>query len=1177
MTCTADGYGAGPWGEEPYGGPEPVSGDPLPYTSEFDIFCIGPCAQMEFATLYFGVTVLPGGDNSFVDSISKDQILRSGGSYPDVEAKMTILSEIPSGNTLEWTWKLISRPIDFATPADKYLVITMDDETGKSYCFYFSDAGIAYSDVLGSASSVIPDSTGLITLNEYWTFRVVVDVSVNKILFFATKTADLPLTGHQLRFILSTFSSPPSVSFDSVTIRALGTVTETAYLKLDSICMGTGSIYPNLRPIADAGTDVGLRMCSIARLDGSKSYDPEGAPLIYKWRLIDAPYDSEFCISGHDGYTLSSISGYVDKFYSDEFNPLVHTIAVGDVLLLNGVAHTIEVISSDIDGYFVQVATVTIPEELSSRPFKVLHQNGIDSPTSIKPVFYPDVVGIFKFDLVVFDGSLYSEPSVTTLFVQSSSVARGVIPDLSLLWDYLSEIWGIVEDREPIETYFSAAFQAAASELLTLWQIDYNNSLTDIQRTFIRKWLSYSLLLEEINPSTTTIRKMYGGVASSLIPATGSNQNGLTVVITSTVHDPITATFVGTNPIVPSDLRDQLLEALQAIDESYEVTLVYKQSTNEYSLRVTSSHVFSVDASSTSTIFSASYSTLISGSSGAYAGDKTYKVEIGLLGLDVVQGDYLYINGDGYKIDRIITDAADSYEYQRIVLFDDISAMSGADWSILPYVKSKTLSFYSEMVVFNDKAKFDVIDASGDLVVYTADVLGATSKSEDVLFFDATAIDQFLSDASYTVQLGKIQRQRYVPIDELITDVPYLQETIKDPGDEHVLRRNVDFYIEDFRDLKCIRFEQDIWEGVEAVPLLWGEYNYLDNRPVIEANFGAAVNFTLDDMRSLGISNLDYLSSVQGLWYAHFKAPTISNLRIGAQILLGLPFAESKSTILEIRNDFSPNTGRILLQDAVNSDVVRSYKYPSLLGLETNPATGVAYAVGDTVEQFAPLVNGVEVDDYVKNPTWFYAYMAGGNMFEVQKFFKFVVRVDSAAFNLNSILFIQQFAKRVKATYTYPTFAVRKDIEEDLLEVDEDTAFGGTLSINTSVCTSQVFNQAYIFDQWEPGPDNSAYNIETGIHTVPQFDVDADPGTPIPSFPTAEDTAWGYDKMFICPESEILGTASLTSGSPITITYDSIFVVDVPVYQNCDPGLPVTWSFDDPPLSAGTWCTFFVL
>src|ERR1044071_5550734 len=101
--------------------------------------------------------------------------------------------------------------------------------------------------------------------------------------------------------------------------------------------------------------------------------------------------------------------------------------------------------------------------------------------------------------------------------VVDSPLPRGVVPKTDFIFDYLSDYWSLLEDRESIGTFWSALAQVTAAELYTLWQHDYSKSLRDIQRTFLRRWLHYDLLLGEPIPELTTLRLLYGGVTTELI------------------------------------------------------------------------------------------------------------------------------------------------------------------------------------------------------------------------------------------------------------------------------------------------------------------------------------------------------------------------------------------------------------------------------------------------------------------------------------------------------------------------------------------------------------------------------------------------------------------------------------------------------------------------------------
>lgn len=1175
--CTADGYGAGPWGDMPYGGPGPGPGTPLPTASPFDVYCIGPCSQMQNIGFYDGVVTSPGDpDQVFIDAVPEDLSLRSGGPVGDFEAKLTIDSEVPPSFTLEWTAKFFQRPTDFLALADYHIFFGVVDETGPAAGLYFSDAGIAYTPAQGGPIQVLPGGHLIVAENEYYTVRLVGDTATGTLFVFITKTSSLAAIGHQLRYTLALLPSSmvPSATLGT-TVSVKGTVTHEAWIEIDSICLGTGGIYPNLRPIADAGADQSLRLCAIGRLDGTASFDPEGATILYKWRLIDAPLGSSFGFDGTDGTThplTPTPTGFTSKLYSSFFEPgVTPLIEIGDVLVIAGEPYNIaDIDGSDGDGYFITIDDELLPDSLTNVTFKILHQMGVGAPTAPKPSIYPDVAGVYKFDLTVFDGNLYSEPATTALIVLESPLPRGLVPDLSFLWNYLSDVWGIIEGKEVFETYFSAMAQVAATELLTLWQIDYNKSLRDIQRTVLRKWQHYDPSTVELSPEESTIRLIFGGCDSATLGAGTLAVTGLSIVITSDVHETVTIDFSSNMNV--SQLAVFILSALRAKDARYVLTPIEDRDASGHILRLTAPFRF-VIADGTTGIFTVDDANeMFAGTAGEVTGVQSYKLPRSTVGLGLVEGDLLTLGEESYRIARTIDDAGDQFPYQRLVLTDSVPLTAGTAWAVPSLATSKRLRFFSSLVTRGDLLFFE-LHGEGDAEILSCEVIGVTGARDGVVGFKAEAVDVAVAEKK-EVFISKVTRLRYIYRDPLVSDVPYLQELIAAPQDDAVLRRNVDFYLETYRGLPCFRFEPVVWEEETPPDVLWAEFNYIDNRPVIEANFGIAAEFTLDDLAVLGGSiHLDYLSAVTGLWYAYFNGPTLFNLRAGTQILLGLPYAEKAGKIVDIRPDYSRAQGRILVADRENAEVVRSYTYPAALTLEINPATGLEYAINDTVETFAPLVSGAEIVDHKKDPKWFLPFLQQGRLYEVEKFFTFLVRVDSAAFNLAALTFVQQFIRRIKPTYTYPLFVVRKKIEDTTIIVSDARSYRGKLTLSTSAYFPHQ-THATMYDQWRPGPVDG--------HTWSKYDCDSDDTTADPAYPGVQTVLWGYDKNYLSPEDYITVTCRITSVDPIPITYDSIFAYDQPVYQDCDPGLPIYITLDmsdpDPPtLSAGTWCTFYTL
>jgi len=417
---------------------------------------------------------------------------------------------------------------------------------------------------------------------------------------------------------------------------------------------------------------------------------------------------------------------------------------------------------------------------------------------------------------------------------------------------------------------------------------------------------------------------------------------------------------------------------------------------------------------------------------------------------------------------------------------------------------------------------------------------GASESYPSRLPVDFGPLGHYLTYSNLNVRLAGVHRRGRIPVDELVADVPTLQEKIVLEEDESTLRRNLDFFIEEFRGRNSIRFVSgqnagpDVFEGERPPRRLWAEYTYLDNSPTIEANFGEAVELTRDQLAELP-ENVDYLSAVTGLLYAFTNGPTVRNLRIGTQILLGLPYAEEDGTIEELRKDLLSDNGRILIRDTDNPEIVRSYTYPKVLELETNPATGERYKEGDAVVRFSPLVEGASVIDYVKDPDWWVGIVNQGVFFEVQKFHTFLVRVDSRAFNLSSLLFVRNFILKIKPTYTYPKFVVQllvSDEDGDEISVNDTVEFGGTLTLEDGLCRGRA-GASLTFDQPRPAGG--------GIRN--RFDNDDDPNTSA-VYPTADPVYWGYDKEYSCPSDVVSVVDSLTVVGPYTPEYDAVFVFD---------------------------------
>lgn len=244
-----------------------------------------------------------------------------------------------------------------------------------------------------------------------------------------------------------------------------------------------------------------------------------------------------------------------------------------------------------------------------------------------------------------------------------------------------------------------------------------------------------------------------------------------------------------------------------------------------------------------------------------------------------------------------------------------------------------------------------------------------------------------------------------------------------------------------------LRFVPGLFTAKNPAPSrLWGEVSFFDNNDAIESNFGILVGLTRDDLASVS-SDLNYRQAVAGIMYALTRGSAVDKVRLGAHILLGLPFAEHRGIIKSIEPDYrldingDPIQGRILVEDVDSSGAskgtLRVYIYPiedsDLAGLEINPETGEEYAVGDTVEIFAPLCKGVQVDDYLTTPLDASSTVSR----YLQQFHSIRVKANDNIFSLSELGLLSDFLKKI--TPSYVAYHVTSSTEVfDEPEVEDD-------------------------------------------------------------------------------------------------------------------------------------------
>lgn len=385
---------------------------------------------------------------------------------------------------------------------------------------------------------------------------------------------------------------------------------------------------------------------------------------------------------------------------------------------------------------------------------------------------------------------------------------------------------------------------------------------------------------------------------------------------------------------------------------------------------------------------------------------------------------------------------------------------------------------------------------------------------------------------------------------------------------------------------KFIRFTKGTFSKSKRCPTrLWAELTYFSNDSNIEANFGVLVGVTRDDLTRRNVQ-APYKSVVEGLMYALVQGPVQENLRLSAQILLGLPFAVNTGVIIEInpsfqtRTDGSPSYGRILIEARNKSNqktgITDVYLYPqgrqlpdlanpgkwlpatpNESGLAINPATAVEYTIGDTVSKFAVLSKGVDVSDYISDTSLTQQLVEQGTLEAlITQYHSFKLRINSDITSPSDIDLTTEFIKTAKPHYVKISAGLLKIIE-DFVAIEDSLTF--KLFYNFFENTSFSLPSAVKFD---PGLGETSFiTVDGTMYSRYWYGTDLD--TTFSSsnvFSTAGGfiTAAGdhyYDAPFIRggdllvisagPNSGKYGVASVSNDNTITLSGSPAFETEL--------------------------------
>ncbi len=286
-----------------------------------------------------------------------------------------------------------------------------------------------------------------------------------------------------------------------------------------------------------------------------------------------------------------------------------------------------------------------------------------------------------------------------------------------------------------------------------------------------------------------------------------------------------------------------------------------------------------------------------------------------------------------------------------------------------------------------------------------------------------------------------------------------------------------------------IRFIDGVFsKKVPAPARFWAEVTFFDNNDSVENNFGVLVGVLRSDLSSVG-ATISYRNAVAGLMYALTNGPTLANLQLASQILLGLPFTTYPGTIIEIDQAFkvnpdgSPAVGRILVaaEDAQGNPIGITNIYffpqgkqipdpanpgkfipvnPDLSGIAINPNTGNPYVVGDKVAIFAALSKGTQIQDYLTTASFAQQALAQGNSaFAIQQYHAFQLTVNADITTAIDTDLVAQFIRKTKPTYVKLYLALSEALEDNVI-VTDGIIFGSTVRLTDNESLSMPVSTA---------------------------------------------------------------------------------------------------------------------
>ena len=238
--------------------------------------------------------------------------------------------------------------------------------------------------------------------------------------------------------VLSSASVPkPTFKADVVGTYSFTLVVNDGKLSSPAVTATVVASNSNSAPVANPGLNQNVNLGALVYLDGSGSTDADSDALTYRWTLVIKPTDSAAVLSFpnspnpkftadkagayglglvvNDGKTDSAMGVITVTAYPANTPPVAvagdnQNVALNTVVSLNGSGST----DANADPLTYKWALIYKPAASAA---------DLSSKTIFNPTFTGDVPGTYVAGLVVNDGKVDSEASVTTIIVASANSA----------------------------------------------------------------------------------------------------------------------------------------------------------------------------------------------------------------------------------------------------------------------------------------------------------------------------------------------------------------------------------------------------------------------------------------------------------------------------------------------------------------------------------------------------------------------------------------------------------------------------------------------------------------------------------------------------------------------------------------------------------------------------------